>query len=297
MTLERVIKYAVVFILVLAFHYGVIYALSLTEEPDIKVKGGAVRVDFISPSVSESGDLGSEKAEAVEEVIEPEEPAETPVEPEAVEPLPEPDPEPEPPAPEPEPIPEPEPPTPDPVPLPEPEPLPQPEPKPIQPSPQPRPIPPQPQSRPEPTAPSQIPDSASPSSPADAPTSNSNPPQEQPSAPSQPGSQSETSQGAQTSAPQSDAADQLGNAQEEDYRGEVLRHLRRASRISGNKGDSAMIAFTVLPSGELENARVSRSSGKKRFDRAALKSIERAAPVPAPPNGQRFEFTVRVNSN
>lgn len=308
MTPQRIAKYAIAFVIALALHYGIIYALSLSEEPDIKMKGGAIRVDFVSPSVSESGDVGSEDTEAVEEIVEPQEPAaDTPAEPETIEPLPDPVPEPDPqpvpdvPAPESEPLPEPEPTEREPLPEPEPEPLPRPETRPVQPQPKPQPVPPSaqpiPEPRPEPAAPSQVPNSPRPSSPVSASESDLQPPQEQPSVPSQPGSQSASSQGAQTSAPQSDSADQLGNAEEEDYRGEVLRHLRRASRISGNKGDSAMIAFTVLPSGELENARVSRSSGKKRFDRAALKSIERAAPVPVPPNGQRFEFSVRVNSN
>lgn len=304
MTAERLSKYGVAFALALSVHLGIVFALSRSSEPEIKIKGGAIQVDFISPTVSESGDTGSDTEVVSEDAVDPSEPP--PAEAEPAPKVPESAPEPEPPAPEPEPAPPPDP---------EPEPIPDPEPPKEDPAPEPEPL-----SEPEPTPPVEQPrpspqvepiqsetsrDTASESQTETTPsdqTDISNDPDESDvsaqSVPSQPGTQIVTTQGAQSSAAQqTDVAQELGNAEEEDYRGEVLRHLRRASRISGDKRDSAVIAFTVLPSGELQNTRISTSSGKKRFDRDALKSIERAAPVPAPPNGQSFDFVVRVDSS
>ncbi|MEM1391278.1 MAG: TonB family protein [Pseudomonadota bacterium] len=303
MTAERLSKYGVAFALALSVHLGIVFALSRSSEPEIKIKGGAIQVDFISPTVSESGDTGSDTEVVSEDAVDPSEPP--PAEAEPAPKVPESAPEPEPPAPEPEPAPPPDP---------EPEPIPDPEPPKEDPAPEPEPLP-----EPEPTPPVEQPRPSPQVEPVQSETSRdtasesqtettssdqtdiSNDPDESDvgaqSAPSQPGTQAVTTQGAQSSvAQQTDVAQELGNAEEEDYRGEVLRHLSRARPISGDKRDSAVIAFTILPSGELENLRIGRSSGKKRFDRAALKSIERVAPVPPPPNGERFDFTVRIDS-
>ncbi|MEM7491816.1 MAG: cell envelope integrity protein TolA [Pseudomonadota bacterium] len=278
-------KYVIAFGLALSIHLGIIYTLSLTSEPEIRIKGGAVQVDFISPVVSEAGNPGSETDVVSEDLTEPSEPAPAEAE---VRPMP-----PEPPAEaaiEPEPIAEPEP-------LPEPDFLPEPEPTPSVESTPPTPQPEQPQPVTPTEIASDVQENTAPSDRDDAAKEPVETVTDAQSAPSQPGTQAASDQGAQSSTRGSDVAQEIGNSEEDDYRGEVLRHLSRARPITGDKRDSAVIAFTILPSGELENLRISRSSGKKRFDRAALKSIERVAPVPLPPNGQSFDFNILIESN
>lgn len=65
-------------------------------------------------------------------------------------------------------------------------------------------------------------------------------------------------------------------------RARVMRS--KVANVSGRRG-TATITVGVTPSGALRFVRVSRSSGVAALDQAALATIRRAAPFPAPPAG------------
>lgn len=87
------------------------------------------------------------------------------------------------------------------------------------------------------------------------------------------------------------------------YRGKLFAHITKRkvnpkSRISG----TAVVRFTVSPKGALLSREISKSSGSKVLDDAAVASIERAAPFPAMPSEASdsplvvsvpFKFSVR----
>jgi len=85
-----------------------------------------------------------------------------------------------------------------------------------------------------------------------------------------------------------------GNAQSDNYAGEVLKHLSRVRRPRSPGSGAAEITFTIGPDGELEEVGVSKSSGSRRFDREALRVVERGAPYPVPPEGVNRTFTVEI---
>ena len=77
------------------------------------------------------------------------------------------------------------------------------------------------------------------------------------------------------------------------YRYKVLAHLA-ANRPDGGIGRGTVrIAFSLTRSGRLISAHVSRSSGKRAVDQAALESVRSASPYPPPPTqlkGSRHRF-------
>jgi len=64
------------------------------------------------------------------------------------------------------------------------------------------------------------------------------------------------------------------------------RILSRRPSARGQRG-RVVISFRLSTSGGLRSARISRSSGNRALDRAALAAVRRAAPFPRPPNGAR----------
>ena len=85
-----------------------------------------------------------------------------------------------------------------------------------------------------------------------------------------------------------------GNAASQNYAGEVMKHLsgRRRPRASG--AGFARVTFSLTSSGNVENIRISTSSGASKFDREALKFVKRAAPFPKPPAHVRRDFVVKI---
>lgn len=70
---------------------------------------------------------------------------------------------------------------------------------------------------------------------------------------------------------------------------------RRVGRLRGMEG-TVNISFVVTASGKVASARVSRSSGDSRLDRAAVRAV-RSARVPAPPaglGGSTHSFSIPV---
>lgn len=84
------------------------------------------------------------------------------------------------------------------------------------------------------------------------------------------------------------------------YRGLVAAHLARFKRIpseargNGQTG-TAMVAFAVSGSGSVTATRLVRSSGEPSIDREALAMVQRASPLPPPPDGSARQMTVPVH--
>ncbi|MEM8935397.1 MAG: TonB family protein [Pseudomonadota bacterium] len=89
-------------------------------------------------------------------------------------------------------------------------------------------------------------------------------------------------------------AEKEGNAESASYSGEVMEHLSRVRRPRAVTAGSALVAFTIAPSGEIESIRIAKSSGSTKFDREAMRMVKGAAPFPKPPAGVNREFVVEI---
>ncbi|MEM0986602.1 MAG: TonB family protein [Pseudomonadota bacterium] len=228
-------------------------------------------------------------AQEPDTALPPQTESEAPAQPEP-EPQPEPVPEPEDIAPEEDPVtPKPEP---DPQPEPEPEPKPEPQSQ-TEPQPEPQPAP---ETAPAETLPNaQTSDSAGPSlgtaPPSDLTGTGPDKPSTLTGATGSSGAQSGDDV-ANASAAASPS--QAGNAESSNYAGLVMQHISRIRRPRAETPGSAFIRFAVGSDGSLDLAEVSQSSGSSRFDRQALRLVERAAPFPVPPSGVNREFTIEI---
>ncbi|MEO0550444.1 MAG: energy transducer TonB [Pseudomonadota bacterium] len=90
---------------------------------------------------------------------------------------------------------------------------------------------------------------------------------------------------------------QIGNAAFDNYAGEVMRHLSRVRRPRASSPGSAFVRFQLDETGRLMDIEISKSSGSRRFDRDALKVVERAEPYPPPPIGIARTFTVEIEGD
>lgn len=99
-------------------------------------------------------------------------------------------------------------------------------------------------------------------------------------------------------APAPDPAPSVSSAALRDRYADLLwRHIaaRRPQgiRLSGE----AELVFTVDRSGAVSEIAIGRSSGNAMLDRLALRTVQRAAPMPAPPEALGkgpFRFTIAV---
>ena len=73
-----------------------------------------------------------------------------------------------------------------------------------------------------------------------------------------------------------------------------MRHLSRMRLPRSSGSGSAYVSFTVGHEGELEAVEIARSSGSSRFDRDAIRVVQRAAPFPLPPAGVNRTFQVEI---
>ena len=85
-----------------------------------------------------------------------------------------------------------------------------------------------------------------------------------------------------------------GNSEAENYAGKVIRHLSRVRRPRAPSAGSARITFTIAADGMIEAIEVTESSGSGRFDREAIKMVERGEPFPEPPPGVNRTFTIEI---
>ncbi|WP_373636656.1 energy transducer TonB [Yoonia sp. BS5-3] len=76
------------------------------------------------------------------------------------------------------------------------------------------------------------------------------------------------------------------------YQGQVLRQINSTRIERLNARGTAIIAFSISPSGTLASVSVARSSGNARIDQAGMNHIQRAAPFPPPPPGAQTRFQV-----
>jgi len=91
-----------------------------------------------------------------------------------------------------------------------------------------------------------------------------------------------------------------GNAAVSNYPGQVVSKLRRSLRYprearSQRLRGEVQVAFTVSGSGGVGGVRIARSSGSPVLDRAALETVQRAAPfppIPADAGRSNWTFTV-----
>ncbi|MCO6050449.1 TonB family protein [Mesorhizobium sp. RP14(2022)] len=83
------------------------------------------------------------------------------------------------------------------------------------------------------------------------------------------------------------------------WQGQVVARIRQFTRRpAGLQGEgTASVSFTINDSGAITSARVARSSGDPEIDAVAVAIVQRASPVPAPPEGiatRRLSVPVRV---
>ncbi|MEM9840075.1 MAG: TonB family protein [Pseudomonadota bacterium] len=87
---------------------------------------------------------------------------------------------------------------------------------------------------------------------------------------------------------------QAGNSEADSYAGEIVKILSRRRLPSSLRSGSAKVTFTLNTDGEIEEIEIRETSGSKRFDREAIKLVEKAAPFPEPPPGIELTFTVVI---
>ena len=89
-----------------------------------------------------------------------------------------------------------------------------------------------------------------------------------------------------------------GNAATSNYPGKVVSKLRRSLRYPAEARRQKIrgevhVAFTVAAGGGVSGVRVVRSSGSPVLDKAAVETVQRAAPFPPIPDGRaNWPFTV-----
>ena len=75
----------------------------------------------------------------------------------------------------------------------------------------------------------------------------------------------------------------------ETVRSRLAHHKPANSNLGG-----AMVSFAIGADGGLSSARVVRSSGNTRADKAALATVKRAAPFPKPPSGKPSVYAIQI---
>ncbi|WLR91560.1 energy transducer TonB family protein [Shinella zoogloeoides] len=92
-----------------------------------------------------------------------------------------------------------------------------------------------------------------------------------------------------------------GNAAVSNYPGKVRNKINRAKRrVSGGDRGSVVVSFVVGSGGQASGIRVARSSGSAALDRAAVDSVQRAAPfakIPEAAGKSSWAFNVPIVFN
>jgi protein TonB len=78
------------------------------------------------------------------------------------------------------------------------------------------------------------------------------------------------------------------------YAGKVHAAIARHRRGSKGGSGSATVTFSIGPAGGLRSASISRSSGRRELDQAALASVRSAAPFPPPPPGAKSTYSIKI---
>ncbi|AOF90899.1 hypothetical protein BSY16_166 [Sinorhizobium sp. RAC02] len=87
-----------------------------------------------------------------------------------------------------------------------------------------------------------------------------------------------------------------GDSAVSNYPGKVRNKINRAKRrVAGGKQGSVVVSFVVNASGQASGIRVARSSGEAAVDKAALDSVQRAAPfAKIPENAGKSSWAFNV---
>ena len=89
-----------------------------------------------------------------------------------------------------------------------------------------------------------------------------------------------------------------GKAAKSNYRGRVYARIRSRRFNPGGGRGTVIVRFTVRRGGGASAIRISRSSGNKKLDRAALSIVRRASPFPHFPTGlyaKSLSFSVPIS--
>ncbi|MEM1174341.1 MAG: TonB family protein [Pseudomonadota bacterium] len=90
---------------------------------------------------------------------------------------------------------------------------------------------------------------------------------------------------------------QMGDSDATNYAGKIVSILSRKRLPSSVPRGSALVSFSMQNDGGIVSIEIARSSGSKRFDRAAMRLIKAAAPFPKPPRGAMLDYTVVIKKD
>jgi len=75
------------------------------------------------------------------------------------------------------------------------------------------------------------------------------------------------------------------------YRQQVINAIKeRWTNVIGRPGLVASVFFEIAPDGEVSGVRLQQSSGNAAYDASALRAVQHASPLPAPPSRYANEF-------
>lgn len=77
------------------------------------------------------------------------------------------------------------------------------------------------------------------------------------------------------------------------YSSAVRSAIGRNKATVAGRG-SATVTFAIGPGGGLRGAKITKSSGNQALDQAALASVRRAGPFPAPPAGAKSTYSIQI---
>lgn len=82
------------------------------------------------------------------------------------------------------------------------------------------------------------------------------------------------------------------------WQSRLMAHLERRKRYpsgaNNRGGETVYVRFRIDAQGNVSSIRLTRSSGYARLDKAALNTVRKASPVPAPPPGVKRTITVPI---
>lgn len=88
----------------------------------------------------------------------------------------------------------------------------------------------------------------------------------------------------------------LASAEKIAYQKALTEHVKRGWRwLPGARKLTAVVVIRLLPSGQIQDIRIQRSSGNSNFDDSITRAVRKADPVPPPPSRLYREFSeVRI---
>ena len=78
------------------------------------------------------------------------------------------------------------------------------------------------------------------------------------------------------------------------YQTSVFKKIKKKAKRVNGKG-TAIVSFTISPSGALAGVQVSKSSGNAALDKAGMDAVRRAAPFGPPPDGKSVTYGINFD--